>query len=404
MSDDSRNDLPLVLDVSNGQYTVTLYDDLATPHLPVASEALAERLDVLFTRLRDKAPTPEQAGQMLFDWTFPKGSPLRTMFLAVCERVASRGSSLCLWMFLPPKVFTYPEWWKLETKAAVSWEGFYVSEWAVEAERPPGVESPFLVLNPWFRMTRAVVGSKSGRLTVGGRANVLTVCSNPAPGSGGGHQHLDYLDAAGTGGMLGRVHNAFVSHQMVGWVTTRRNPSKAELSSFMADHAPHIFVYLGHGYAEPFGSGVFLRCDGRADLEPVSGMRAFQNEPSELEEVLSGRWTAQGVLRPTSEGLRPEQLPRLCMILACEAAAAAPGLLESGVPAVLAMRRPIPDSAETEEMIAKCADLVTDESLSILEAIARLRRFLYKKDQSCVGLRGHPGLHFSVPVLYLSPG
>jgi len=404
MSDGSRNDLRLVLDVSEGQYTVTLHDDLASRHLPWASESLAEPLSALVKRLRDEGLTPELAGQMLFDWTFPPRSRLREMFLDVCERVASRGGSLCLWMCLPSRIFAFPEWIGLDREAAVSWEGFYVSEWTVEAERPPGVESPFLVLNPWFCMTRAVLGSKRGRLTVGGRANVLTVCSNPAPGSGGGYQHLDYLDAAGTGGMLGRVHNAFVSHQMVGWVTTRRNPSKAELSSFMADHAPHVFVYAGHGYSGPFGSGLVLRSDDSADFEPVSATRTFPGVPSELEEVLSGRWTAQGVLRPTSEGLRPEQLPRLCMILACEAAAAAPGLLESGVPAVLAMRRPIPDSAETEEMIANCADSITDESLSILEAVARLRRFLHQTDLSDLGIRGHPGLHFSVPVLYLSPG
>jgi len=92
------------------------------------------------------------------------------------------------------------------------------------------------------------------------------------------------------------------------------------------------------------------------------------------------------------------------MILACEAAAAAPGLLMGGIPAVLAMRQKIPADEKTETMIAKCTDLVTDQSLTIVEAVARLRRFLHRNDLSPEGPRVRPDLHFSAPVLYLSPG
>ena len=63
------------------------------------------------------------------------------------------------------------------------------------------------------------------------------------------------------------------------------------------------------------------------------------------------------------------------------------------------MRRQIPDSDGTEAMVKHCADVLTDESKSIEEAMADLRQFLKTKESQFADER----LHFSVSVLHLAP-
>jgi hypothetical protein len=201
--------------------------------------------------------------------------------------------------------------------------------------------------------------------------------------------------------MLLRAYLPFSTHRNVGWVTSLFSPTKAVIARIIREYKPHIVIYLGHGYYDRYGCGLVLPVtdDGR-DFEEVSGLRKFPDVESELEQVMAGKWRELENPDAQDDGLPLQERPRLFIAFACEAAPAAPALLASGVPAVLAMRIKIPDSDGTEEMVRHCVEMIADESKSIDESVSHLRQFLKENELHFADER----LHFSVPVLHLAVG
>jgi len=364
-----------------------LYEQpLDKPFYEIVAKVIKETLD-------------ERAGAALFDWVFPPDSLIREIFLEACQDVAQREGVLRLWIWVGSSVRSFFEFSELERSGRVSWEGFWVREWADDSNRPARVQSPFLALNDWIHVVRRPPGvSLQGRFTVPGRLNVFIVVSNPPAPGVGEWTHLEYLEREDGSGMLRRVHRVFHRHRSVGWVYVLRNPTKVQLAADMREHKPHIVIYLGHGYSNKNSGLVLARGEDAKEFEQVPGLRQNLNEESELEKVFAGKWQTLEKPNLDDEGLPIKERARLVIAFACEAAPAGPGLLQCGVPAVLAMRRKIPDSDETEAMVKQCADLITDESKSIEDAIAELRHFLKEKETRFTDER----LHFSVPALYMA--
>jgi hypothetical protein len=344
----------------------------------------------------------ETAGASLLDWVAPPQSALRATFLRRCVEVGERGDLLRLWLFIGPTLAALPEYLAFEHRAKFGWESFWVREWAENVNRPLSVESPFIALNPWVTVLRRTLGVRvQRRFTVPGRLNVLIVVSNPPPGSKE-WAHIQYLEGSGGKGMLLRAYRPFFHHPKVGWVSRMRNPTKVEFARWIRDHKPHVVIYLGHGYsAGPLGTGLVLPSGSEGKgFEYVSGVRKSPQLESELEHLLAGRWSKLTNGNGQDEGLRPDERPRLFIAFACEAAPAAPALLQCGVPAVLAMRSKIPDSDGTERMVSYFADLLTDEQRAVEEVVTGLRCFLKEHEAGFADER----LHFSVPLFHLGTG
>lgn len=396
-------DLTLLLDSvcedGRWRYTAALFEGWPEEERQPIEQPLAPFYDML-PELR-KASSDESWGAALFDWAFPPGSKLRETFLRCCEKIEREGNLLRLWISIGPSLTSDPYFQLFERVAKVSWEGFWVQEWADGANRPSRVQSPFLALNPWIHILRRPPGvSVQRRFTVPGRLNVLIIVSNPPPPGSGEWKHIEHLEREDGSGMLRRVYRPFHWHRGVGWVYVLRNPTKVGLAQCIREHRPHVVIYLGHGYTKKEGSGLVLAVtEGGKDFEEVSGLRKFPEVESELEQVLAGKVEALSHPGAQDVGLPVEDRPRLFIALSCVVAFAAPAILRSGIPAVLAMRVDIPDSDSTEAMFKHCADVITNEAYSIEEAVADLRRFLREKESRFADGR----LHFSVPVLHLAP-
>lgn len=360
--------------------------------------ALATPFSGLFRVVQDVAQLDACCGAVLCEWLLPPGSTLRATVLHRCVAAAQRESRLRLWLSLDARLTSDLYVQNLEREVRATWEGLWVREWADPAMRPPTVCSPFLALNPWLTLVRRPPGVQvARRVTVPGKVNVLVVISNPPTGVQG-WRHIAHLERADGSGMVRRVWRPFMRHRSVGWVYPARNPTKVRLAQCIRDHKPHIVVYLGHGYAHYDGAGVVLATtEAGQDFARVSGVRREPERESELEQVLAGKAEALRTPGTPDAGLPTEERPRLVLAFACEAAPAAPALLQCGVPAVLAMRRPIPDSTATEAMIAHCIDVLTDETQSLETALVALRQFLKAQEPHFADER----LHFSVPVLHL---
>lgn len=394
-------DLTLVLDAAPGHYTATLCESWPEEGQRPIEQRLHESFSDQFAKLV-KAASDERFGEVLCDWLLPPESEIRNAFLRCCEEVEQQENWLRLWICLGSGLANDIYFQLFERRARVSWEGFWVREWADEAKRPSRVRSPFLALNPWITIVRRPPGvSTQRRFTVPGKLNVLIVVSNPPLGST--ERHIEYLEREDGTGMLLRVYRPFQHHRGIGWVFVQRNPTKVDIARCIREYKPHVVIYLGHGYAggRDGSSGLILASGKGNEFEAVSGLQ--EGVPgameSQLEQMLAGKVEALSNPGDSDAGLPLEERPRLVILFCCEAAAAAPALLQCGVPAVLAMRRQIPDSDGTEAMVKHCADVLTDESKSIEEAMADLRRFLKEKEPQFVDER----LHFSVPVLHLAP-
>jgi hypothetical protein len=405
MSDAPVRDFSLLLDASlvldaagkpRWHYSATLFAARSeTPEL-LAQEPLTSPFHEIAAEVR-QAASAEYGGARLFGWAFPPNTELRRLFLQYCEEAAQVGSVLRLRLAIGAQLARFTlEMQGLERQGLVSWEGFWVPEWADPAHRPPGVESPFLALNPWMHIVRCPLGVDGRRrFTVPGRVNALIIVSNPPPGSLRPYQHIKTLE-----GMLLRIYRPFHSHPSVGWVYPLRNPTKVAVAQCIRQFRPHMVIYLGHGYCKPCGSGlVLVQKPGGAAFEEVSGLRKDSERETELEQVLAGKDEALIAPAKPDAGLPEAQRPRLLIAFACEATPAAPALLRCGVPAVLAMRRQIPDTPNTEAMVEQCVDAMTNVSNSLEEAVAGLRQFLEAQALRFADER----LHFSVPVLHLAP-
>jgi hypothetical protein len=365
-------------------------------------------LGSVFGDLR-KAPSDEDWGAVLFDWAVPPESRLREAFLKRCAEIGERGELLRLWLCIGSRIASDIYFQVFERWAKVSLEGFWVREWADQGTRPPGVQSPFLALNPWIHLVRRPPGlGVQRRFRLSGKLKVLIIASNP-PLSSTGWPHIQHLDKGENGdGMFLRVRRPFSTHRGTRWVYSLHNPTKVDVARFIREYKPDIVIYLGHGYAKYlehesllgkfFSAGLVLPVKGGGeDFAEVSGIRIFPDRESELEMALAGKWQALENPGAPDEGLPVEERPRLFVAFACEAAPAAPALLHCGIPAVLAMRRRIPDCWATQEMVHYCVDALTDESKSLEEAVADLRQFLKHTEPQFSDER----LNFSVPVLHL---
>jgi hypothetical protein len=384
---------------SQNQYNIKLYEgqseegDLLSeqtqtkPFLEMAIEAMYD-------------PSEVNCGAMLFDWVFPLESRLRMVFLDRCEKIGQDGDLLRLWICSSISLAESWEFKELERRAIISWEGFWIREWADIAKQPRSVQSPFLVLNHWIHILRCQSGvSVRRRFTVQGKLNVLIIISNPPPGEYKKWRHLEHLEQEDGSGIYLRVFRPFNQNRNIGWVFSLRNPTKVGIARCIQEYRPHVVIYLGHGYSTDRDSGLVLAVneEGR-DFEQVSGTRKCPELESELEKVLAGKWQALENPDAHEGGLTPEDRPRLFVAFACEAASAAPALLRCGVPAVLAMRRQIPDSDETEAMVKHFAEVMSDKDKSVEEEIASLRQFLKGMETRFRDER----LHFSVPILHLA--
>lgn len=397
-------DLTLVLDATPGCYITTLSEGWLGEEKPLIEQTLTKPFyEIVAEVLRESSDRhDEHCGKALFDWACPPGTELRRILLQCAEESARQDSEIRLWIVIGERLARFiSELQLLDKFARVSWEGFWAREWADEANRPPRVQSPFLALNPWIHIVRRPPGvSVQRRFTVSGKLNVLIIVSNPPPPDSGKWKHIEYLEREDGSGMFLRVYRPFKQHRGIGWVYPLRNPTKVGIALCIREYKPHIVIYLGHGYADQFGSGLVLAVtEGEKEFEEVAGVRKFPDSESELEQVLAGKAEALSNPEAQDHGLPEEERPRLFIAFACEAAPAAPALLQSGVPAVLAMRRKIPDSNGTEAMVKHCADMLTNESKSIEEALANLRQFLNANEPQFADER----LHFSVPVLHLTP-
>ena len=113
--------------------------------------------------------------------------------------------------------------------------------------------------------------------------------------------------------------------------------------------------------------------------------------------MISGKASKLTGLSAADPGLPPVDRPRIAVLFCCEASAAAPALIESGVPIVLGMRTIIPDSFWGEALISSCISAMTAQELSLEEAVIRWRLGLEVDNRvSC------ESVHFSVPILYMA--
>jgi hypothetical protein len=161
MSVATVKDLTLVLDAAQGRYSVTLYEGWPEEgQRPIAQPLQGSFFD-LFAELQ-KSSSDERFGEVLFDWVLPPESEIRRAFLQHCEDGGQHGNVVRLWVGIDPRLASDPAFQFYEKdRARVSWEGFWVREWADEAKRPARVRSPFLALNPWVTILRYPPGTKS---------------------------------------------------------------------------------------------------------------------------------------------------------------------------------------------------------------------------------------------------
>jgi hypothetical protein len=380
-------DLTLVLD----GYTTTLSEGWPEERQQPIVQPLNGSLSDLVAKLLKEAPSDERFGEVLFDWALLPESEIRRAFLQHCENGGQQRNLVRLWIGIDPRLAADPYFQLFERFARVSWEGFWVREWADEVKRPPRVQSPFLALNPWITILRCPPGVKNvqRRFTVPGKLHVLIIASNPPPGASHQYQHLLYLDD-----MVDTAWDILHKHKGIGWVSRLREPTKVEIAAAIREHKPHVVIYVGHGYANVKGSGLVLaKSEGRKEFEEVSGLRKGTSDlmESQLERVLAGK--VEALVNPDAqdEGLPIEERPRLFIALACEAAPAAPALLQCGVPAVLAMRRQIPDHLDTVTMVQNLVTFLTEQEKPVDTGLTDLRQALTSTRP-----------HWSVPVLHLA--
>lgn len=337
-----------------------------------------------------KGTSDEICGAALFDWAFPPESKMRQAFLCCCEDIEQCGGVLRLWLCIGPTMTDQPEFQWLELAVSATWEGFWVREWADQSKKASRERNPFLALNPWINIIRCPPEvSVQRRFTVPGRIRVLVIASNPPPDSPPEFPQIKLLPE-----MFDRVWEVFQNNEDVDWVHKLWNADKVGIAAAIREHKPHVVFYLGHGYAKAgsrgSGSGLVLAVSEEGNARQyVSGLRGDARGETELEKMLAGK--AVGLKDPTAndQGLPAEERPRLVILLCCEAAPAAPALLESHVPAVVAMRRRIFDRP-TVGMIQHLLFPLIEKGKPLDASLIDLRH-------SLVGTEPH----WSVPVLHL---
>lgn len=388
MSSSSVRDLTLALDLTprKDKYTASLFDGWPEEDHRLAKPEAQEPFEEVVRRL-DQEGSDDGWGRILFDWAFPPQTEMREVFLRRSEEVGLQGERLRLWICISPSLARYDYFQWFERFARVSLEGFWVSEWSNEAKRPPRVRSPFVGLNPWIAVLRHSPGASINKpFSASGKLNVLVIASNPPPDAPRPYQHIEYLDQ-----MLENVCAAFREAPNVGWVGPLRNPSKAETARSVREHKPHVLIYLGHGYADMHGAGLALAApDGNTKMDFVSGVKKGTAEETELERLLAGKVEVSRNGRDQEQSLPEGDRLRLVILLCCEAAMAAPPLLEGGIPAVLAMRQTIGDKPDTAAMVQSLIFPLIGERKPVDQSLTDLRHALIGRQP-----------HWSVPVLHL---
>src|SRR5262245_22219153 len=352
----------------------------------VENETLAGWFADVSVKARNKLLDVD-CGAALFDWVFPPESQLRKKFVHCCDDVEQHDGVLRIWLSVGPGLYRLWEYQVFELETVVSWEGFWIREWAGQSNPRSRRRNPFLALNSWINVIRRPPGVCTPRhFTVPGGLCIMVVASNPPPDSPETFPHIEQLDE-----MVNTVCDVFRTHNSVNWVYPVWNPDKHKIATEIRAHKPDIFIYLGHGYADDGGAGVILSVKGEIDGKHyISGFRNDYGEESELEKLLSGK--VEGLKNPglNDSGLPEDERPRLVILLCCDTAPAAPALLESQVAAVVAMRQEISDQTDTVAMVEKLLFPLIQQGEPVDTSIINLRKTL-------VGT----GTHWTVPVLHL---
>lgn len=243
--------------------------------------------------------------------------------------------------------------------AALPWE--YV--WLDEPEAG-GRRVGFLSLHPSFSIVRQVAAASpigpSNRLIPSDRLLLLAAWSDPRSSRHPALPHreaeLEVLNALGRFAENSTLHVRELAHA-----------TRASLSTYLADHPPHILHFIGHGDRR-LSEGVLILEGGQQGLE--ESLRA-----SELAEWLRGK--------PT----------RLVVLAACWTGTALNGiahaLVSSGMPAVVAMQMPFSDAAAGP--FARAFYSALAQSCSVDEALRQARQMIKAA-----------GADWGIPVLYTS--